>query len=137
MKYFADTSALLKRYIHEPGSDQLALLYSKAQTIIVSAITKSEAYSALNFRRLLGDISKSQYQNICNHLEADFDDFEVIPFDITLESKIKVLAEKYGHKTMDNIQLASCLTCKPDYFLLSDKKLAKLAEQEKIKVKII
>lgn len=60
-----------------------------------------------------------------------------MPLSDTVESKVQKLAEKYGHKALDNIQLASALVMKPGKFVTSDKKLGSIAELEKLKVKKI
>ncbi len=50
MRYFFDTSALVKRYVQETGSDLVDKAFEEANQIIVSAITRIETLSA--FRRL-------------------------------------------------------------------------------------
>jgi len=53
MRYYFDTSALLKRYIKESGSEVIDDTIDKAHEILVSALTHIEAISAL--RRLLSE----------------------------------------------------------------------------------
>ncbi len=101
----------------------------------MSGVTKSELYSSLGFNLRGGKITKPDYQHAVQALEADFEDFTILPYDASIEVKVKKLAEQYGHKTLDNIQLASALSAKAAYFVCFDKRLIKLAELEKLKVK--
>ena len=50
MNYYFDTSALIKRYIDEEGSDSVERLFEQAESISVSFITKIECVFTL--RRL-------------------------------------------------------------------------------------
>ena len=48
MKFFIDSSALIKRYIEEIGSEKVDDLFNIASKIILSPITKIEIYSTVN-----------------------------------------------------------------------------------------
>jgi predicted nucleic acid-binding protein len=134
---FIDTSALVKRYFVEEGTREVLGIFEDSYDIRVSAVTKAEAISAFNFRRHRGDISKAEYVRCIDSFFEDFKDFEVVPLSESVESRVQKLAEKYGHKALDNIQLASALVMKPGKFVTSDKKLGSIAELEKLKVKKI
>ena len=62
MRYYLDTSALVKRYIQESGSKLIDRTFDEADEILVSAVTRIEAISA--FRRLMGEknISEADYK---------------------------------------------------------------------------
>ena len=47
MIYFLDTSALVKRYVTEPGSDQVRRLLRRKVEIAVARITEAEANAAI------------------------------------------------------------------------------------------
>jgi uncharacterized protein with PIN domain len=61
MNIFCDTSALIKKYISEIGSDKFEKILSKTDNIYVSAITEIETIST--FKRLLTEraIDKNEY----------------------------------------------------------------------------
>ena len=66
MIYYADTSALVKRYLNEIGSQwirQLFLGITSARQIFIVTITGVEMSSAFSRKVRLGDISQSVYQN--------------------------------------------------------------------------
>jgi predicted nucleic acid-binding protein len=137
MVMFFDTSALLKRYRQEDGTMQVEKLLDRANQVVLSQTARSEAVSALNFHVLRGTFTKAHCQKAQAELEADFQDFRIIPLDAGVEHLVTKVAEKYGHKALDNIQLASALVAKPTYFVTADKKLARLAKSEKLKVKLV
>ena len=109
----------------------------KATAVIVSSITRAEFYSALGSNLKMGKLTPAEHSDRIAEGEYDFADFEVIAYNAGLETVVKRLSARYGHRTLDNIQLASALLAKPRYFVTADKKLAKLASAEKLQVKLV
>lgn len=136
MNLFFDTSALIKKYIIENGSDKVDDLMNKADSIFVSSITEIETYSTL--KRLLVEkaISNNDYEILKNELNIDYPYFNQVPFDVDISNNAKLLIEKYQLKTLDSIQLGSVLNVNGqiDYFIVCDGKLLKSARKEKLKV---
>ena len=99
---FFDTSALIKRYIAETGSENA--------------------------------ISKNDYSRLNEAIQYDFKFFNVLSFNQEIESLSVHLIEKHQLKTLDSIQLASCLSQKGvvNSFIVSDKKLKQAAKKEKL-----
>lgn len=137
MRCFFDTSALLKRYLADVSSPQVEKILGKATAVIVSSITRAEFYSALGSNLKTGKLTTAEHADRIAEGEADFGDFEVIMYTVGIESLVKRLSARYGHRTLDNIQLASAIVAKPRYFITADKKLAKLASAEKLHVKLV
>lgn len=137
MVIFFDTSALIKRYIDERGTEAVNRLFRQAGDIAISVVTKAEIVSALNFKRRLMLLSDRDYNGIMTEFERNCTDFVIQAIDAAVEAKIRLCAERYAHKTLDNIQLASALVLKPAYFATADKKLARLAKLEKLRVKLV
>jgi predicted nucleic acid-binding protein len=134
---FFDTSALLKRYRQETGTDTVEKIFDRASDITLSQTTRCEAVSALHFHSIRGGMTKAQCEQAQGNIAIDFEDFRIIPLDGSLEQIVQKVAEKHGHKALDNIQLASAIVAKPRLFVTSDKKLAKLAQLEKLRVKLV
>jgi uncharacterized protein len=136
MKLFFDTSALIKKYITEEGSQKVDDLMDKADTIIVSVITEIEAHST--FKRLLIEnaISENDYKTLINEFEIDYPYFTHIVFDSLITSNAKLLIEKHQLKTLDFIQLGTALLLKDeiDYFIVCDSKLVKAGKKEGLKI---
>jgi predicted nucleic acid-binding protein len=135
MNYYFDTSALIKNYIEENGSNIVIELINNAKEIFVSELYLVESISTL--RRILLDklITEEDYENIKNEIKYDFEYFTKIEIEKILND-CENLIDKYQLKTLDSIQLASAIHIKNeiDYIVCCDKKLLKSAEEEKIKV---
>ena len=131
MIYFFDTSALIKRYVQEKGSNIVDNLMESADEIFISAITRIESISAA--RRLLEErsLSKSDFSIFKDNLASDFPFFTVVDFSEYIENKAIELIEKHQIKTLDAIQLACCLAVKEDidHLVTSDVKLERTASE--------
>lgn len=134
MILFFDTSALVKRYIDEPGGKKVDELFNLASQIIVSPITKIETHSAL--KRLLEErnIVDADYLNLKREIDHDFEFFTILPFSQEIEANAVTLIEKYQLKTLDSIQLASCVSKKEiiDSMVVADFKLKKAVDAENL-----
>ncbi|MFH0974891.1 MAG: type II toxin-antitoxin system VapC family toxin [Spirochaetota bacterium] len=136
MNFFFDTSALIKKYIIENGSDKVDKLLNEAENVYISAITEIETFST--FKRLLIEkaIDKEEYEILKNEFETDFQYYSIINFDKSISSNAKSLIEKYQLKSLDSIQLGTALYLKDeiDFFVVCDEKLIKSGKQEGLKV---
>mgnify|MGYP000331973244 CR=1 FL=1 len=132
MIYYFDTSALIKRYILEQGSNKVDNLFESAEAIFVSAITKIESISTI--KRLLSEkvISQEEYTRLKNEIIYDFNYFSIISLNSTIEKQAINLIETYQLKTLDSIQLACFISIRDQVnaIVLSDKKLEIAARQE-------
>lgn len=137
MRCFFDTSALLARYFDGPGAVEVERCLAKASEVTVSGIARAEFYGALGAMLKTGAITPADHSERIADGDRDFAEFELVPYSLTVESLVKKLAAKYGHRTLDNIQLASAIIARPRLFVTADKKLAKLARAEKLNVKLV
>ncbi len=136
MKLFFDTSALIKCYIDEPGSDAALELFDKADGIYVSAIAEIEMQSTI--RRLLAQkaISRPEYQTLTAEFESDFLFFNTVELTEDVILTAKKIVDLYQLKTLDSIQLSSVITLPEeiDAFIVCDQKLIKAGEKENLKI---
>jgi hypothetical protein len=126
MTLFFDTSALIKRYVNEDGSAKVDELFESASHILVSSVTKIEAFSALRRLEAEKHITRSEFKTLGNELENDFSFFSVMP----LSPEVEASAVQHI------IQFASCLAVKDviDFFVAADARLVKAALRQKLKV---
>ena len=136
MRLFFDTSALIKKYVTEDGSEKVDALMNKAESIIVSVITAIEAH--FTFKRLLIEnaIDESDYQTLINEFEIDYPYYSHVVFDELISSNAKSLIDKYQLKTLDSIQLGTAVLLKDeiDYFVVCDSKLVKAGKKDRLKI---
>ncbi len=128
MILFVDTSALIKRYILEDGTNEFQDLFLKAERVIVSVITIAEIYST--FSRLLreGEITQKETEKLVEHFHEDWKSLGILNCDQIVESKIKEVGITSSLRGADLIQLASALVCKDELpnisFIVADTRLA-------------
>lgn len=137
MKLFFDTSAFLKRYIFESGSDHVENLCYSADSIGISILLPIEAiatFSRLKREKLL---SSKQYLQIKSAFLADIRDILVLPIDPIVIKKSVNAIEKSPLKALDATHIGSALEYAPDYFVSSDKQQLIAAEKLGLKVKKI
>jgi len=134
--YFFDSSALVKRYLQEKGSETVVACLNEADQVIVSSVSKLECFST--FRRLLRERIMTQYayDQIKGELVVDFNEFVITPFGNIVEELSAELIGLRQLKTLDAIQLASALVHRDilDSFVVSDRKLKQAANTEGLKV---
>lgn len=136
MNLYFDTSALIKYFIIEKGSDKVDALMNKADNVFVSAITEIETFST--FKRLLIEkaIDANDYKILINEFETDYQFYTHINFDELISKNAKELIEKYQLKTLDSIQLGTAILLKDDidFFVACDVKLLKSGKKEGFKI---
>ena len=107
--YF-DTSALMKRYIREPGSEQVRALLRQHQ-FLTSARTPVEIVSALCRRRREGDISANTLAALLRRMNSDRARWELVEVNLSvLERSQELLQGATSLRTLDAIQVASLIT---------------------------
>lgn len=133
MIIFLDTSAWVKFFIEEQGTDEIqAFLFEKSQAsgniFATSAVTYAEIYAtfarALKGRR----IGETAFLQIKKEFELQWRNVDVPIVDKTLVESSGRIAEKYGLKGCDAFQLASALAMRATIFINSDKELATAAK---------
>jgi predicted nucleic acid-binding protein len=81
-------------------------------------------------------ISEEDYETVKSNIDYDLKSFTVVSLNEGIEKEAIKLIERHQLKTLDSIQLASCLSRKADIrgFIVSDVKLKSAAETEDIEV---
>jgi len=136
MRLFFDTSALIKNYIQETGSDKVESLMTDSEIIYVSSILEIETVSTL--KRLLIDkaITEKEYIILKREFETDYQFFIAADLTSAVIEKAKTVIEKHYLKSLDAIHLAAAvlLADEIDYFIACDEKLLKAAKKEGINI---
>lgn len=137
MILYFDTSALLKKYISENGSNIVDNLLMSSSEVYISILGQIESISA--FRRLLieKEIENIDYEMLKRELNYDFQFFSIINMTENIISSSIEMIDKYQLKTLDSIHLGSAISIKNeiDYFVSCDTELLKAAKNEGLKIK--
>lgn len=141
-EFFFDSSALVKRYIQERGSAWVSGIFhpSAHNEVFIAGITSVELIAAITRRRQSGTIPSAEAATICIQYRADLlIDYQVIEISETLLNSAMTLAETYGLRGYDAVQLAAasqinklCIATglQPMTFVSADSELNLAAQRE-------
>lgn len=140
--YFLDTSALVKLYVQEPGTDRLLPLISDRpeNRFAVLAISIVEVRSAIRRRQRAGDIDATTAAAIIaslqSHMETRF--LRQVVNDTVIDAALNII-DRHALRAYDAVQLAGCLVlcamaAEAFTFVCSDHRLLEAARSEQLKV---
>lgn len=132
MILFCDTSALIKLYIVEEGSDALKTQLSSAEAVAVCRIAWAEAHAALSRRAREVPQDTSVVEQAKVALATDWPHFVVLEIDQALVERAGEYADTFALRGYDSIQLAAAyetghISQLPIFFACFDIRLNKAA----------
>ena len=135
--YFVDSSALVKRYRREAGSEKVARLLDAADLIAVSGLTRLEVSAALVRRGRNSGMSEQSLAGVLLTLDDDVrKSLDVIHLNVSLVEEATRLTRLYGLRAADAIQLACARLVRDEsreqnlIFLGSDQELNAAASKD-------
>jgi predicted nucleic acid-binding protein len=141
--YFFDSSALVKRYVEEPGSAWVDELIQRSPpgSVLLSRLAELEVVSALVRRSRAGDLCETELKAAVGLLKADLDGrFEIIELSRAPMTRAVDVVRTHALRAADAIQLSSALIAKAsrssgsDFALVSaDMELNEAAKKEGMK----
>jgi predicted nucleic acid-binding protein len=141
--YYLETSALVKLYVREPGTERVLALADRASAnqLAVLALTQVEVRSAIRRRERNGEIpvvvASQLLEAFTRHLEGRFVTQAVTDFVVDIAS---ALVDRYALRAFDAVQLAGYVALKSSsgtelpVFVCSDQTLLAAAQQEGIAI---
>jgi predicted nucleic acid-binding protein len=131
LRIFCDTSALAKRYVQEPGSEDLEELFSSTATeIFISTLAFVEFASAMGRKLRNKEITKAKVGEAIKELEEDwYEVFAKIPLEDMLAEKAAAIALEFFLKGADAVHLAAAQLIRAELFVASDNKLMRVANK--------
>ncbi|MBI4478714.1 MAG: type II toxin-antitoxin system VapC family toxin [Acidobacteria bacterium] len=140
--FYLDTSALVKLYVREPGTDQMVRLANPAtgNRLAVLALARVEFRAAVRQRERLGDVPHATAATLIARMEQHFQSLYLVQ--LVTEAVIEeasALLDRHALKGYDAVQLAGCLALQstlkePPSFVCSDRQLLRAAELERLPV---
>jgi predicted nucleic acid-binding protein len=136
MKYYFDTSSLVKIYHREEGTETVLNIYKGHDEIVISELSKIEFISTIYRKYREHEISHETLTVVIQKYEDDLKSRydEILKFSSLVIDEawnlICRISEKYSLKTQDGIQLAFFkIYCETDtVFVCSDDKFVKIIE---------
>lgn len=143
MSFFFDTSALLKLYHREVGTDRVEEIFKQTDdTIVISELAVVELYSTLARKVRTGEITLQAQEEAVRNFENDcIRRFIVDPLSRAVIQKAKELLQKHGNakalRSLDSLQLGACLAARMRedlVFVCADTRLLEIAGAEGLQV---
>ena len=137
MRVFFDSSAFVKRYVREEGTDVVLSWCDQATELCLSGIALPEIVSA--FCRLLGEnlVSPVQYRHLKTMLMADISDAAICDLTPEVIRQSIISLEKNALRGMDAIHLGSALALNVDLFVSADARQCDAATQAGLRVVLV
>jgi len=134
---YLDSSALVKRYIQEPGSDAMDRLLSDHPYAATSRLAYPEILSALSRKQKARDFSIRTLGGLIKAFESDWGKLFILEFDDELLPIIKKTIHQHAIRGADSVHLASALwlrsVLKEDVvFACADARLLDAARAERL-----
>ena len=137
MRIFLDSSALAKRYVAEPGTEQVLRLCEAADEIILSALCVPELISGLNRLKREGKLSPTRYQGLKRDFAADVEAATLIDVGPLVIDRAIACLERTPVRALDAIQLASAMESMCDIFVTADYKQREAAARLRLRTEPI
>lgn len=107
MTLYLDTSVIVKLYIREDGSEDVAAAVSDSAVVATSWLAYPEACAAFERRRRDRSVSPASLKLARQAFEADWSSWMAVGVDTDLVRHSARLAEKHGLRAAGAIHLAS------------------------------
>ncbi len=132
---YLDTSALIKRFVRELGSDVVAQLLESGEPVATAKIAFVEVYSGLTCRLREGDLSRRAYSLVCRQFERDWLGYLRVDLHDEILLSARDLIRRHPLRAFDAIHLASALSLQKALveevtFAASDERLVQAADAE-------
>lgn len=105
--YYFDTSALLKKYFLENGTDPVKKILRSKNRLFTSTLTYAEAHAGFQQAYRQGKLSKISFNQILHDFEVDWLQFGKIDVVEDVCSLIPKLLEKAPLRGADSVHMAS------------------------------
>ena len=135
MKLYLDTSALVKLYVTEDGSERVRSALDQADLVATAAIAYVEARSAFVRRRSEGGLSPAEYGKAVRSLDADWPRYLILDVSEPLIRQAARAVESHRLRAFDALHLAAAALFRvrmgePLVFATWDGNLRKVAGKE-------
>ena len=135
---YLDTSALIKLYIEEKGTERIARIVEEADDgrLVILHLTPIEARSAIRRREREGDIATADADRVLREIEDDASSlFLMQPSTSAVMEEAARLIDRHPLRAYDALQLAGCLVVRqgmpgPITFVCADARLCEAADGE-------
>ena len=122
MRVFFDSSAFVKRYVQEAGTEAVLAWCDRASAIGLSGIALPEIISAFCRLRREGKIDDAQYRQLKSLLLADIEDAALCDLTPPVLAQAIASLETSVLRGMDAIHIGSAVALKAEVFVSADQR---------------
>ncbi len=135
---YLDTSALIKRFVAEPGSALIQSIVTRGGPVATAKIAYAEVYAGLTRKRREGRLSPRRYAQVCRQFELDWLAYVRVDLRDEILGLVRDLIQRHPLRGFDAIHLASALSLKSALgeevtFAAADTRLLRAAEAERLR----
>lgn len=134
MKVFFDTSAFVKRYVEETGTEKVIEICDQAEQLVLCVICLPEMISTLNRLVREGKLQGDDYQKLRDLILKEIEDAEICYLTPEVVTQTIRCLENNVLRAMDALHLGCALVVEPDLFVSSDQRQIEAAKREGLKV---
>jgi len=140
--YYWDTSALVKQFIQEIGTNEALALRSDAPPHATATIAYTETFSAFHRRVRESALKEPHYHEVVRRFLQEWPAYVRVNLDESILERSRALLERYPLRTLDSIHLASAIELQdqlnePSVVISADAQLLRAAMAEGLKTKRI
>lgn len=141
MIYFLDTSALVKRYVAEVGSEQVRRLMRRNVEIAMARITEAEAYAAIARATRMKVIAAEDRDRAFDQLAKDVGEARIVEMSRAVVTSVRALVVRWPLRGYDAVQLACAARLRSEGLAVdlwcADGDLATAARGEGLRVTVL
>ncbi|MEK6814759.1 MAG: type II toxin-antitoxin system VapC family toxin [Nitrospirota bacterium] len=136
---YLDTSALIKRFVAESGSEIVHSLVARENPVATSKIAYVEAHAALARRRRERSLSDRQFALAVSQFERDWRSYVRMDLSDDVLGLARDLVQRHPLRGYDAVHLASALRLKREIeedvtFVAADDRLLRAARAERLDI---
>ena len=134
MRVFFDTSAFVKRYVEEPGTEKVLEICDQAEQLALCVICLPEMISTLSRLVREGKLQSGHYHKLRDLILKEIEDAEICCVTTEVVAQTIRCLENNALRAIDALHLGCALVVEPDLFVSSDQRQIEAARREGLKV---
>ncbi len=139
MILYLDTSALVKKYFLEPGTDDVISIWNSASWILISIVGFAESMAAFHRKKRETSMEDDAFEEVLRYFRNDYESMVRIQVNDEFIDIVSSILSKHPLRGSDAIHLASALIVQqrltePILFSCFDRRLLLAAQTEGLRV---
>lgn len=108
MRYY-DTSALVKQYLHEAGSNLVLQLLNSGEKVYTASLTYAETHAAFSRRTREGRLPRETARRLALRFDKDWESYDIVLQSEDVLQLARQVLYRYPLRSADAIHLGSAL----------------------------